>query len=117
MPLGDGRRRWLEVLLAQAAILVITPVLAILAGAVGAVLLALLGPSDATGSGLGPAAGFVFGWLVGLPVAFLTLWGLAWALWFRHRLAPRPFLLAWTATLLLLAVLFTVTAFLRDWRA
>ncbi len=113
----SGLRLWLEAALAHLLILLFAPIAAGLFVPLGILTALLLGPDDPQSSGLVPASGALFGWLLGLPLSWLALWALAWRLWFRPRAPFGQFLMAWLATLVLIALITTAGAILRDFLA
>ncbi len=99
-------RPWLEVFLAQLVILVLTRLLGSALAALVSLSLLFAGFLAPDEEGFGAAALLV----LTMPVAFLTvfalLWLLAWRFWFRPRMSPGRFFLAWILSFFLLSILW-----------
>lgn len=100
-------RPWLEVALAQLAILGLSLPFGAAIGGLFSLLVVALGltPPDPKGFGLAAMVALV-GLPLGVLVAFVGAWGLAWSLWFRSRMSFGRFLAAWTVSLVAILALW-----------
>ena len=96
---------WLEVLLAQLAILLLTRPLGLSLASLASLLILLSGIVVPGREGFGVAAVLMLAVPVAFLLVFFLLWVLAWRFWFRLRMPRRRFLLAWSLSLLLLSLL------------
>ncbi len=99
-------RPWLEVLLAQLAILLLTWPLGFSLASLASLLILLSGIVAPGREGFGAAALLMLAVPVALLLVFALLWFLAWRFWFRLRMPRGRFLLAWSLSLFLLSLLW-----------
>ncbi len=104
--MGKRLRPWLEVLLAQLAILLLTWPLGFAFASLASLALLLAGIGAPGREGFGAAALLMLAVPVALLLVFALLWFLAWRFWFRSRMPRGRFLLAWSLSLLLLVLLW-----------
>ncbi|GAB4246131.1 hypothetical protein [Deferrisoma sp.] len=98
-------RSLLEVLAAQAGVLVLSGPLGVAVGTLVAAVVTLVAAPGRGEGGWGFAGVFaLWGLPLGYGFSYLVLSFAAWRVWFRSRLEPGRFLLAWLASLALLSL-------------
>ncbi len=105
-------RPWLEVLLAQLAILALTWPLGFALAALMAMLMVFSGLVPLGPEGFGILGALILTMAPAMLLVFLLLWVLAWRFRFRQRMAPGRFLLAWGLSLFLVPLFWALWSIL-----
>ncbi|HFA60214.1 MAG TPA: hypothetical protein ENJ83_05945 [Rhodospirillales bacterium] len=105
-------RPWLEVLLAQLAILALSWPLGFALAALLALLMVFSGLVPLGPEGFGILGALILTMAPAMVLVFLLLWVLAWRLRFRQRMTLGRFLLAWGLSLLLVPLFWALWSIL-----
>ncbi len=108
-------RPWLEVLIVQVAIYLVIVPLGLQLASLATMLLVFSGLVQPGPEGFGVLGALMLVAAPAMIIVFALLWFLAWRFWFRQRMSPGRFLLAWAVSLFVVPLVSAVWSILASY--